>query len=336
MHIDGSMGEGGGQILRTSLALSALECEPIVIENARAERERQGLKSQHLACVRVLADLTHASVEGDEIGSERVVFEPADEPNGGVYEVDVDTAGAVTLVAHAVLPAALHADGETEFRIRGGTHVRWSPTFEHLKRVFLPLLREAGAEAEVELVRRGHYPQGGGEVVLRVSPSSLSPVEPRRGSLERVTGVSHACGLPEHIVERQAESARESLEENLNETVEVDVEEIHVSDETPSKGTAVTLVGDAGTRLGGSTLGERGKPAEEVGQEAARELIDAVESGADVDEYVADQLVPYVAVAGGGYEVPHATSHLRTNVEVVSKFTDVNLDGNRVVASQDS
>lgn len=328
MLIDGSTGEGGGQVVRTSLALAAVRGERVVIENVRAGRDDPGLGAQHLACVRALDALTDATVEGDERGSERVVFEP-DAPRGGTYEVDVGTAGAATLVAHAVLPAALHADGDVEFRICGGTHVRWSPTFEHLSRVFLPLLRDAGANVEAELVRRGHYPQGGGEIVLRVSPSSVSSVEPRRDELGRVTGVSHACGLPEHIVERQAEAARDALRE-LGAPVEM--EGVHVED-TPSKGTAVNLVADAGTRLGGSALGERGKPAEEVGEEAARELVEAVQADADVDRHVADQLVPYVALAGGGYEAPRVTSHLKTNIEITSRFADVSLEGTTVSAS---
>lgn len=335
VRIDGSTGEGGGQVVRTSLSLAAVFNERLVIENVRANRDEPGLKAQHLACVRALATLTDADVEGDERGSERVVFEP-DEPKGGEYDVEVGTAGAVTLVAHAILPAALHADGDVAFRIRGGTHVRWSPTFEHLERVFLSILRDAGADVSVELVRRGHYPQGGGEIVLRVSPSSLSSVEPRRGELERVEGVSHACGLPEHIVERQAQAARETVRDGLDVSVDVDIEEEHVDEEdAPSKGTAVTLVGQAGTLLGGSALGERGKPAEEVGAEAAEELVSAVESGADVDEYVADQLVPYVALAGGNYDAPRVTSHLETNVEITSKFAQVSLDGTCVSGNGD-
>ena len=331
MRIDGSTGEGGGQILRTSLALAAVRGEGVVIENARAGREQPGLKAQHLAAVRALAALTDATVEGDELGSERVVFGPGD-PRGGTYEIDVETAGAVTLVAHAVLPAALHADDDVVFTIGGGTHVRWSPTFEHFARVFVPILRDAGADVSTKLVRRGHYPQGGGEVVLGVSPSSVSPVEPRRGELERVTGVSHACGLPEHIVERQAEAVRERLREL---GVPVDMEKTHV-EKAPSKGTAVTLVGHAGTPIGGSALGERGKPAEEVGREAAEELVEDVHTDGDVDRYVADQLVPYVGLAGGSYEAPRVTSHLGTNVEVVSEFCDASLDGTRVVGTQDS
>lgn len=326
VRVDGSTGEGGGQVVRTSLALAAVTDERLVIENVRANRDEPGLKAQHLACVRALAALTDANVEGDERGSDRVVFEP-DEPKGGEYEVEVGTAGAVTLVAHAVIPAALHADGDTEFRIHGGTHVRWSPTFEHLQRVFLPLLRDANADASVELVRRGHYPQGGGEIVLRVSPSELSHVEPNRAELERVEGVSHASGLPEHIVERQAEAARGVLRDGLDATVDVGIEKVHIDEDAPSKGTAVTLVADAGTRLGGSALGERGKTAEEVGTEAAEELVSTVGSGADTDEYVADQLVPYVALAGGNYDAPRVTSHLETNVEIASEFAEVSLDG---------
>ena len=329
VRVDGSTGEGGGQVVRTSLALAAVTDERLIIENARANREETGLKAQHLACVRALTALTDADVEGDERGSDRVVFEP-DEPKGGEYEIEVGTAGAVTLVAHAVLPAALHADGDVTFRIRGGTHVRWSPTFEHLERVFLPLLRDAGADASAELVRRGHYPQGGGEIVLEVSPSELSHVEPCRIELERAEGVSHASGLPEHVVERQAEAALGVLSDGLETTVDVEIEEVHVEGEVPSKGTEVTLVGHAGTLLGGSALGERGKPAEEVGAEAAEELVSAVEAGADTDEYVADQLVPYVALAGGSYDAPRVTSHLETNVEITSEFAEVSLDGTRV------
>jgi len=333
VRIDGSEGEGGGQVLRTSLALSAVDGERVVIENVRAGRDPSGLKAQHLACVYALVDLTDADLEGDEVGSERVEFDPG-EPAGGEYVVDVGTAGAVTLVAHAVLPAALNADGRVVFRIRGGTHVRWSPTFEHLSNVFLPLLRDAGAEVTAELVRRGHYPQGGGEIVLHTSPLSLSPVEPRRAEPELITGTSHACGLPEHIVRRQAESARGALEVGGEVPVEIDEEHI---EEAPSKGTGVTLIaetraeGGSGTHLGGSALGERGKTAEEVGREAAEALNEAVGSGADVDRHVADQLVPYVALAGGSYRAPEVTSHLRTNVDTVSRFYDVELNGNRVV-----
>jgi RNA 3'-terminal phosphate cyclase (ATP) len=334
VRVDGSTGEGGGQVMRTSLALATVRGERLVIDNVRANRDEPGLKAQHLACVHALADMTDATVEGDEQGSDRVVFEPAeDAPRGGEYEVEVGTAGAVTLVAHAVLPAALYADGDIEFRIHGGTHVRWSPTFEHLERVFLPILRDAGADVSVELVRRGHYPQGGGEIVLRVSPSSLSPVEPQRGKLRRVEGVSHACGLPEHIVERQAESARETLAEF---DAPVEIETVHVEEDVPSKGTAVTLAAHAGTRLGGSALGERGKPAEEVGAEAAEKLVTAVESGADVDEYTADQLVPYVALAGGSYEVPRLTSHLETNIEITSEFGEVSLEDTHVTSDGDT
>ena len=161
VRIDGSTGEGGGQVLRTSLALAAVRGERLVIDNVRANRDEPSLKAQHLACVHALADMTDAKVEGDEQGSERFVFEPAeDAPQGGEYEVEVGTAGATTLVAHAVLPAALYADGDVTFRIHGGTHVRWSPTFEHLERVFLPILRDVGAE------RFRHLPVGNVRVGL--------------------------------------------------------------------------------------------------------------------------------------------------------------------------
>jgi len=317
--IDGSTGEGGGQVLRTSLALSAVINERLVIENVRAGRDPSGLKPQHLAAVRALGEVTDADIQGDEVGSERVVFEP-DGIKGGEYTVDIGTAGATTLVAHAVLPAALNADREVIFRIRGGTHVRWSPTFEQFCCVFVPILRDSGAELSVELIRRGHYPQGGGEVVLRVSPSSLSQVKPRRGGVKAITGVSHSRGLPSHIAERQANSAHDGLDTDGDTPIEID--EVHIG-EAPSKGTAVTLFaqtetgkGDSGSRLGGSALGERGKPAEEVGKEAAEALNEAVSSGADVDIHTADQLVPYTALGGGSYSVPEVTPHLRTNVSV--------------------
>ncbi|MDY6779852.1 MAG: RNA 3'-terminal phosphate cyclase, partial [Halobacteria archaeon] len=190
LKIDGSHGEGGGQILRTSLALSAVTGEAVEVHDVRAERETPGLKRQHLAVVDAIAEMSDADVEGDDEGSERVLFDPS-EVTGGEYTVDVGTAGSVTLVAQSAILASVGADSTVELVIRGGTDVKWSPTYAYLEHVTLPLLETIGVEAESRLVRRGHYPEGGGEISLVVEPSYPEPTRlTRRGELRRVEGLS--------------------------------------------------------------------------------------------------------------------------------------------------
>lgn len=329
MHLDASHGEGGGQIVRTAVSLSAVTGTPVELTDVRASRDPPGLAHQHLAVVRALAEMCSADVEGAEVGATELVFRPGDDIEGGRYEVDIGTAGSATLLMHAGLPAAVHADGAVELHVAGGTDVRWSPTIDYFQHVTLPLLRKAGVSADVECLRRGHYPKGGGEVAMRVQPAPLQALEiPGRGGLNRVRGAAHVTNLPLHIAEREAEAARKELDVDC--PIEIDVRE----EPGVSAGTSITLWAEhEDTVVGGSALGEKGKPAEEVGREAADNLRRSMESDGTVDTYSADQLLPYLALAGGGYRAPERTSHLETNAWVCEQLTgqEIGLDGDSPV-----
>ncbi|MFB6283395.1 MAG: RNA 3'-terminal phosphate cyclase [Halobacteria archaeon] len=321
MNIDGSMGEGGGQIVRTSVALAAATGTEIRIENVRAERDPPGLKNQHLAAVEAVAEICDAETEGVEKGSREFRFDP-EEPTGGRYEVDVCTAGSVNLIAQTVLLAAHGIDEKLVVEIEGGTDVRWSPTYDYISGVFLPLARRTGLHTEYELEQRGHYPEGGGKVVLTVEPvEETKPLELReRGEIESVAIEAHVSNLPEDITEREVASARQAIEERLP-LSDIPVETRRTEEEAISKGTSVTAgIEFRETVLGGTCVGKIGKPAEKVGREAADPVVEAFQADATVDRHAADQLTPFVALHGGGYIAPELTSHLETVVRVCRKF----------------
>ncbi|MBS1263238.1 MAG: RNA 3'-terminal phosphate cyclase [Methanonatronarchaeales archaeon] len=317
IRLDGSFGSGGGQILRTALSLSAYTGKPFSIERIRASRPNPGLAAQHLACVEGVAELCGAEVRGAEIGSTELLFRPG-EPGYGEIEVDIGTAGSVALLLQAaVLPASVKG---AKLTIIGGTDVKWSPTWDYVVNVTIPLAEKAGLYMLGKLLRRGHYPEGGGRVEVEVEPWRPSElVIAERGELLYVEGVSHASNLPAHVAERQAAAAAATLE-----GLDVDVE-IEVVRDAPaeSTGTGITLWASYdGTVLGGSAIGERGKPAEDVGVEAARELLDEVERAGTVDRYAGDQLLPLVATGGGRYVATERTEHLETNADTCGRFVE--------------
>lgn len=322
IRIDGSA--GGGQILRTSLALSAYTGEPFEIEGVRGNRPSPGLARQHLAGVETAAELCGAEVEGASMGSDRVSFRPGD-PERRVVDVDIGTAGSVTLLLQAVLLPATVAGAE--FRIRGGTDVKWSPPWDYFSNVTLPLLRRGGMDVSAELVRRGYYPEGGGEVQVTVGPSDLTGFDlTERGDLERVRGVAHAANLPDHVLRREVAAAETALEASGHEA-EVMLER---DDDAVSTGTGVVLWAEhSESAIGASSLGERGKPAEDVGREAAEALERELSRSGTLDRHAGDQLLPFVAVGGGRYTATERTDHLETNARTTESFldADVALDG---------
>lgn len=324
LDIDGSYGEGGGQVLRTALALSSATMTPVKLRNVRGERDPPGLKPQHLAAVELLGDVADAEVEGASLGSEDVVFEPRGVDSGS-YSVDVGTAGSTTLVAGAAVLAAAATEAELQLEVTGGTDVRWSPPIDYFEHVTLPLLEKAGVEADVEVLRRGHYPEGGGRIRVQVSDVDLQPLDiTHRGELRGIQGRCHVSNLPGHITERMAEAARGTLAE---EDVDVEIEEL--DEDADSTGTSIVLWAIyEETVLGASALGECGVPAEEVGETAACRLLEEMDADGTVDGYAADQLAPYLAVSGGEYHAPEVTSHLETCVWLCRRFLDApELDG---------
>ncbi len=327
LTIDGSYGEGGGQVLRTSLALSALLSRDVHIENIRAGRPRPGLAAQHLACVRAAAEICEARVTGAQVGSTELIFVPG-RLRGGRFRWDVGTAGAVTLVLQTVLPCLLFARESSLLQITGGTNVPWSPAWEYLAHVFLPALAEMGAHAEVDCLRPGFYPRGGGLLEVRSTPlvSSLRPLQwADRGELCSLTAVSVAeARLPAHIIRRQIDGARQALGH-----VGMRTESAHPA--SPSPGTMLMVAARFDRGAGGFTaLGKRGRPAEEVGREAGEQAARFLAGNASVDRHLADQLLLYAVLAGGEtvYVTEAVTEHLRTNAWVIGRFieSDINID----------
>ncbi len=332
--IDGSFGEGGGQILRYTLALAAVLRKPVRIVNIRARRENPGLQRQHLTVVKALAEITRARVRKAFLGSTEVEFEPQG-IFGGSYFLDIGTAGSITLVLQSLLPVAAFSDKMVELRIRGGTDVPWSPTYDYFKNVFLYHLSRMGYEVDLELVRRGHYPRGGGEVVARIidPPRGFKPISlSGRGGIVSIRGVSHAVRLPRHVAERQARAAREKLVAmGINIPIEIEIES-YPPDRDPhiGQGSGIAIWADSqNTRLGADSIGARDKRAEEVGIEAASRLANDLLTGASLDTHMSDMIVPYLLLARGSSEVTCAslTLHAYTIIEVSKKmFSEASIE----------
>ncbi|HIE23764.1 MAG TPA: RNA 3'-terminal phosphate cyclase [Candidatus Korarchaeota archaeon] len=328
--IDGSYGEGGGSIFRYALALSSVTLKPIEIHNIRAKRSNPGLRPQHLTAAKILAQMTEARFEGLSVGSTRVRFEPK-KRKGGRYVFDIGTAGSISLIIQAVLPVALFADRESTIEIRGGTDVRFAPPIDYMRNVFIKNLAFIGVDhVEISVRRRGHYPRGGGLVTLKVQPIekigtiSIEVREP----VSRISGIAHAVKLPKHVVERIISSTKEALRKHGYEDVEIAGEWSPNSHLGPGAG--ITIFADAGTILGADSLGERGKPSEKVGKEAAERLILELKTKKAFDQHMGDMIIPYLAMAGGSSLIGvskytlHAESNLWLTKQILNAGYEVN------------
>lgn len=316
--IDGSMGEGGGQILRTALAISAVTGRPVRVVNIRAKRRNPGLRPQHLTAVKALAAITGARVKGASVGSMEVEFWPGP-VRGGDYRFDIGTAGSIPLVLQALLPALAYADRPVRLRLTGGTDVPMSPTIDYVREVLSRLLSRMGYEFTVEVRRRGHYPRGGGivEVGIDDPPHGFRPVDfTVRGEIRGVYGRSHAVRLPRHVAERQARAASDLIIARLGVKPSIEIEWYEPGrDPHLGPGSGITLWCIASnTVLGSDSLGARGKPAEKVGREAASKLLEDLATGAGIDRFAGDMVPVYMALADGvsSYTGARLTSHART------------------------
>ncbi|MFX1602218.1 MAG: RNA 3'-terminal phosphate cyclase [Promethearchaeota archaeon] len=329
IEIDGSYGEGGGQILRTSIALSALTMLPVRVSRIRAGRPKPGLKRQHMAGIDIIGQLVKAKVRGLEVGSTTVEFSPRDR-RGGHYSYDVGTAGSISLILQAALPTAALAPEPIMLSLTGGTDVSWSPPIDYMREVFAHSVRKTGLHVEISVRKRGHFPRGGGRVSCTITPvEELSPLElVDFGDTVRVSGISHCVRLPPHVARRQADSARSVLRENGIEQITIDTESYQKNEDRhlgPGSGIVIWAESEQGARLGADRLGERGKPAEDVGSECAHQLIDELSTGMAVDSHLCDMLVPYMVLARGTSTigVTKITAHLKTNLWVAQKMLDV-------------
>src|SRR5438132_7494242 len=225
IEIDGSMGEGGGQVLRTSLALSAVLRREVRVFNIRAGREEPGLKAQHLTGAKALTQICGASSKGLQIGSTECIFSPG-AIRAGFFRFDVGTAGSITLVLQTLMPLLPFAPGTVEVEITGGTDVKWSPPVDYLRLVTLPLLDRMDMHESILLVKRGHYPKGGGIVRLKATPTSVlkNIVGVDSGNVTTVTGVSYSVKLPRRVAERQASAATRGIEEKARQRPKIQIE----------------------------------------------------------------------------------------------------------------
>jgi len=319
IDIDGSWGEGGGQIARTAVGFACALGKSVSIRDIRKGRRRPGLRAQHLAGIKLAAEMCDAETSGLEVGSTEVEFSPGSN-TGGTFEADVGTAGSVSLVLQTCILPAITAKGPTELIIRGGTDVPWSPPIDYLRMIFVPLLRRMGADAEISVVQRGFYPAGGGGIEVRITPAGLAGVDlASRGNLVEIEGSIACRNLPGHVAERAKDAAVEGLAGLVAPRISVD------DGRGPSAGVSLVLAARFdGTVIGSSCLGEKGLPAEKVGENAARDLMDEVSSGATLDEHAADQMVPFMFLAKGAsrFVTSELSSHARTNLWVAGQFID--------------
>ena len=322
IEIDGSLGEGGGQVLRTTVALSALLGRDVYVRDIRAKRPNPGLQAQHVTAIKAVAALSGADTTGLQIGSTDLRFTPGKKMSGS-FKFDVGTAGSIPLVLQALMPAAAFSSGETEFEITGGTDVKWSPTIDYVRFVVLPNLSKIGYHAELRLIRRGHYPKGGGRVSMTVQACSglrcLHLTE--RSEIKGVRGISHCVKLPAHVAQRQVTAAKEVLNEIDQLNVSVNVETYPMGTDphiAPGSGIVLYTDSEPSGAVGADSVGERGNPAEEVGRHAATQLAQEIQSGAPVDRHMSDILIPYLAVADGDSEFRTSliTMHTLTNARI--------------------
>lgn len=314
IEIDGSYLEGGGQIIRTSISLSAITQKPVKITNIRKKRRNKGLAYQHVTCVRAIKKLCNGKVDGLEVGSEEITLYPNKiVPKN--FEINVGTAGSVSLVIQTLLPIAMFIDKTVEITIIGGTNVKYSPPIDYIKNVTLKVLGLMGYRGDIEIIKRGFYPEGGGKVKLTLKSSNLKPINLVEHSGNRVEGIVFNQNLSEDIPRRIRKSAIDVLMKN-NHIPNIKIENTNGS----STGVGISLW--CGT-LGTDVLGERGLRSETVGKMAAENLINELKTGMVLDKCMGDQIIPFLYYSKSTVGVSEITNHTLTNIYVVEKFLDV-------------
>ena len=324
LNIDGSYGEGGGQILRNAVALSVLTNTPVEIKNIRNNRPNPGIKPQHYIAIKSIQTLCNAETNGLEVGSSNLKFSPG-KIKGGNYKFDIGTAGSIPLVFQACILSSLNIKEPVSISVTGGTDVKWAPSIDYFRYVFLPLLQKMGLSVETQLIKRGYYPKGGGESEITIKPvSDLKPLKLNDEQIfEKVDGIINISNLPEHISIRMKRYAIKTLlKKNLSASINID------KVDSLSQGTGITLwTKSKKTILGSTFLGERGVSSEIIGETVANELIREIDAGSTVDLHAFDQLLPYMAIARSkgisSCIVSNISSHAQTNMWLLKQFFDV-------------
>jgi RNA 3'-terminal phosphate cyclase (ATP) len=325
IEIDGAIGYG--QVLRTAIALSCLTLKPIKIFNIRKGRPKPGLMAQHLMGVKIAGEFCNAEIKGLKLYSTEVEFSPKSF-NISDKKIDIGTAGQISLLLQTLTPLLIFSDKEVNLEIIGGTAGLGAPTIQFIEQITFPILSKLGVkQPEIEVLQEGFYPRGGGRVKIKFFPvkklNSIKLVE--RGEVKKIKGISIAGSLPKNVAERQANAAKEFLKKKGFENVEIEVKSV----ETFSPGTSITLWAECeNSILGSDNIGKKGVRAEKIGEDCARELINSIESKAALDKFMADQIIPFLALAEGESEisVEKITDHCSTNIFVVEKILGVKFE----------
>ncbi len=323
VEVDGSYGEGGGQIIRSAVSLAAVTGKPVSIQSIRAKRAKPGLQHQHLAAVHAAGDICGADIQGADLGSVELVFTPTKKVSAGEYRFSISTAGASNLVLQTVLTPLALAGGESRVIVRGGTHNPMAPSAEYLEFVYLPALAQAGLRATMGSSRYGFYPRGGGEseIVFTLRDGFSAIDFTSRGQLVKAAGVVLASNLPDTVLERGERALREFL------PAEIPIE--RRAKPSPGTGAAVFASAEFENGFGGFvSLGERGKPIEKVAAECGSAFEKWMAAEAAVDEHLADQLVLPMALAKGRsrWRTIQVTEHLRSVMWLVGLFVPASME----------
>ena len=325
--IDGSYGEGGGQILRTAVALSALQKIPIKIVNIRANRPDPGIKPQHFIAIKSVKELCDAQTTGLDVGSSTLTFTPG-EIKSGNYKFDIGTAGSMILVFQTCILATLNSNEPIKIKLIGGTDVKWAPTWDYFKYVFIPLLNRLGVTIDVSLIKRGYYPKGGGEAEITIHPgTNFTQLKLGKDQVfSEAQGVIHISNLPEHISTRiRYVASKELLQSNLKADIKIE----NTSSFSPGTGIALWAKSND-TILGVTALGEKSISSEEVGRKVVRDLLNEIKSGANLDIHAFDQLLPYLVISNTNdnlsYFIRELSSHASTTMWVLKQFFNVDFD----------
>lgn len=323
IYIDGSAKSGSGTIVRYAVAFSSLFGEDLHLTNIRAKRDKPGLRPQHLASLTACARMCDARVEGAEVNSREITYKPGKRIEGGHYRLEIGTAGSTTLLVMTLLPLALFAEKETVLEISGGLFQDFAPSAHHMQHVLFPILRKMGIQAELEIIRPGYVPRGGGIIKVKIAPvdKGIKPLKLlTQGKIRQISGLALSSHMREkNVSQRMAEECRKVLARNgYSAKIET------LWDETALQaGASLSLWAetDSGCLLGSNQAGKRGRSSEDIGRYVARNFLEDLTTGATVDRHLADQLIIYAALARGTtkYVLPHTTEHVDTNLWLVEK-----------------
>lgn len=321
IYIDGSYGEGGGQILRNSVALSVLFNREINVSNIRANRPNKGIKPQHYTAIKIIKSISNAKTNGLDIGSSNLSFSPLKIKEGS-YEFDIGTAGSIVLVFQACILAFLNSDKTISLTLKGGTDVKWAPSWDYFEKVFLPLIKKMGISINSKLLKRGYYPKGGGKASITIYPcNKIKPLSiDERQYFKDIEGIINISNLPEHIGSRMKHSAiKKIIENNYKASIKID------SNDSLSSGTGITLWSKSkDTIIGKTIIGERGISAEKIGYKVAESIIEEIQSKASIDINMIDQIIPYMFLSENDKpsqcSIKNLSGHAKTNIWLLNQF----------------